>query len=72
AAVGGGGAPGVVLPSAAVSVPEHYASRLRRGTPAVMGRVEDGRCLLDLRSVPPDQDGALAEAVLAQARQGAR
>ncbi|MGW3767390.1 L-seryl-tRNA(Sec) selenium transferase [Actinomadura verrucosospora] len=72
AAVGGGGAPGVVLPSAAVSVPEHYASRLRRGTPAVMGRVEDGRCLLDLRSVPPDQDGALAEAVLAQAREGAR
>ncbi|MEU9843914.1 L-seryl-tRNA(Sec) selenium transferase [Actinomadura sp. NPDC048032] len=72
AAVGGGGAPGVVLPSTAVSVPEHYASRLRRGTPAVMGRVEDGRCLLDLRSVPPDQDGALAEAVLAQVRQGAR
>lgn len=65
AAVGGGGAPGVVLPSAAVSVPEPYAARLRRGTPAVMGRVEDGRCLLDLRSVPPDQDGALAGAVLA-------
>jgi L-seryl-tRNA(Ser) seleniumtransferase len=66
AAVGGGGAPGVVLPSAAVSVPEPYAARLRRGTPAVMGRVEDGRCLLDLRSVPPDQDGVLAEAVRAQ------
>jgi L-seryl-tRNA(Ser) seleniumtransferase len=31
-----------------------------------MGRVEDGRCLLDLRSVPPDQDGVLAEAVRAQ------
>ncbi|MEV0663490.1 L-seryl-tRNA(Sec) selenium transferase [Actinomadura luteofluorescens] len=65
AAVGGGGAPGVVLPSAAVSVPEPYAARLRRGTPAVMGRVEDGRCLLDLRSVPPDEDDVLAEAVLA-------
>ncbi|MGI5207822.1 L-seryl-tRNA(Sec) selenium transferase [Spirillospora sp. CA-108201] len=72
AAVGGGGAPGVVLPSAAVSVPEPYAARLRRGTPAVMGRVEDGRCLLDLRSVPPGQDAVLAGAVLAQADRSAR
>ncbi|MFF0525385.1 L-seryl-tRNA(Sec) selenium transferase [Actinomadura nitritigenes] len=64
AAVGGGGAPGVVLPSAAVSLPEPYAARLRRGSPAVMGRVEDGRCLLDLRAVPPGQDEAVARAVL--------
>ncbi|MFA1547707.1 L-seryl-tRNA(Sec) selenium transferase [Actinomadura chokoriensis] len=68
AAVGGGGAPGVVLPSAAVSLPEPYAARLRQGVPAVMGRVEDGRCLLDLRSVPPGQDGDLAGAVRAAAR----
>ncbi|WP_149261489.1 L-seryl-tRNA(Sec) selenium transferase [Actinomadura sp. K4S16] len=68
AAVGGGGAPGVVLPSAAVAVPEPYAARLRRGTPAVMGRVEDGRCLLDLRSVAPDEDAVLARAVRAAAR----
>ncbi|MBD2900782.1 L-seryl-tRNA(Sec) selenium transferase [Actinomadura sp. RB99] len=64
AAVGGGGAPGVVLPSAAVSLPEPYAARLRRGSPAVMGRVEDGRCLLDLRAVPPSQDEAVARAVV--------
>ncbi|TDB82311.1 L-seryl-tRNA(Sec) selenium transferase [Actinomadura sp. KC216] len=63
-AVGGGGAPGVVLPSAAVSLPEPYAHRLRHAAPAVMGRVEDGRCLLDLRSVPPHQDDALTETVL--------
>ncbi|WP_433226846.1 L-seryl-tRNA(Sec) selenium transferase [Actinomadura formosensis] len=68
AAVGGGGAPGVVLPSAAVAVPEAFAARLRRGVPAVMGRVEDGRCLLDLRSVPPGQDDDLAEAVREAAR----
>ncbi|NVI92544.1 L-seryl-tRNA(Sec) selenium transferase [Actinomadura sp. BRA 177] len=68
AAVGGGGAPGVVLPSAAVSVPDSYAARLRQGLPAVMGRVEDGRCLLDLRSVPPDRDEELAEAVREVAR----
>ncbi|MFB4307133.1 L-seryl-tRNA(Sec) selenium transferase [Actinomadura sp. GTD37] len=68
AAVGGGGAPGVVLPSAAVAVPESCAARLRRGVPAVMGRVEDGRCLLDLRSVPPERDEDLAGAVRAAAR----
>jgi L-seryl-tRNA(Ser) seleniumtransferase len=59
AAVGGGGAPGVVLPSAAVS--------LRAGEPAVLGRVEHGRCLLDLRALAPDADAALAGAVLAAA-----
>lgn len=65
AAVGGGGAPDVALPSAAVSLPESYAARLRTGTPAVVGRLEGGRCLLDLRTVAPDDDGLLAQAVLA-------
>ena len=37
AAVGGGGAPGVVLPSAAVSLPEAYAAALRAGDPAGAG-----------------------------------
>jgi L-seryl-tRNA(Ser) seleniumtransferase len=64
-AVGGGSAPGVVLPGWAVSLPEHYAVPLRTGTPAVVARVERGRCLLDLRCVPADQDGALIAAVLA-------
>ncbi|MBT2213418.1 L-seryl-tRNA(Sec) selenium transferase [Actinomadura sp. NEAU-AAG7] len=66
AAVGGGGAPGVVLPSAAVSLPEPYAARLRRGDPAVMGRVEDGRCLLDLRAVPEARDTDIHAAVSAR------
>jgi L-seryl-tRNA(Ser) seleniumtransferase len=64
-AVGGGSAPGVALPGWAVSLPERYADRLRAGVPAVVGRVEHGRCLLDLRCVPADQDTALLEAVLA-------
>ncbi|MEE1942055.1 L-seryl-tRNA(Sec) selenium transferase [Streptomyces sp. TRM 70361] len=63
AAVGGGGAPGVTLPSAAVALPEEYAPALRLGAPAVLGRVEGGRCLLDLRTVPEEDDDALAEAV---------
>ncbi|WP_189216437.1 MULTISPECIES: L-seryl-tRNA(Sec) selenium transferase [Streptomyces] len=63
AVVGGGGAPGVTLPSAAVSLPASYTGPLRRAEPAVMGRVEGGRCLLDLRAVPEAADGALETAV---------
>jgi L-seryl-tRNA(Ser) seleniumtransferase len=65
AAVGGGGGPGVLLPSAAVSLPEAYADRLRTGDPAVLGRVAGGRCLLDLRAVEETDDRALQRAVLA-------
>ncbi len=54
ARVGGGGAPGVGLPSAAVSLPETCAVPLRRA--GVVGRTEDGRLLLDLRAVPDDVD----------------
>jgi L-seryl-tRNA(Ser) seleniumtransferase len=64
AAVGGGGAPGVVLPSAAVRLPEWFAAPLRVGEPSVVGRVEHGVCLLDLRSVPAAADDDLAAAVL--------
>lgn len=65
AAVGGGGAPGVALPSAAVSLPEPYAAALRAGDPPVVGRLEGGRCLLDLRTVAPEDDALLAAAVRA-------
>jgi len=65
AAVGGGGAPGVELDSAALSLPEALAVRLRRGEPAVVGRLESGRLLLDLRSVSEEQDPVLVDAILA-------
>ena len=65
ATVGGGGAPGVTLDSAAVSLPECYATLLRAGRPPVLGRVERGRCLLDLRSLPAEQDIAVRDAALA-------
>jgi L-seryl-tRNA(Ser) seleniumtransferase len=64
AAVGGGGAPGVPLASAAVSLPEELAPPLRRGDPAIVGRVADGRLVLDLLAVDPDDDKALVRAVL--------
>jgi len=65
AVVGGGGAPGVELPGAAVALPERYGEALRLGDPPVVARVERGRCLLDLRAVPEADDPALRTAVLA-------
>ncbi|MEV8503605.1 L-seryl-tRNA(Sec) selenium transferase [Actinoplanes sp. NPDC051475] len=65
AVVGGGGAPELELPSWAVALPEEYARRLRLGEPAIVGRVVRGRLLLDLRCVPPGQDKAVVNAVLA-------
>jgi L-seryl-tRNA(Ser) seleniumtransferase len=79
AAVGGGGAPGVSLSSAALSLPEQLAPDLRSGTavrageaPAVVGRIEHGRLLLDLRAVAPADDERLAAAVLAAVSAGRR
>ncbi len=63
AAVGGGGAPGVELPSVAIALPVRYAAALRLGEPAVVGRIVRDRCLLDLRTVRPEQDARLLEAV---------
>ena len=72
AAVGGGGAPGVTLPSSAVSLPTALAVPLRTGPavrrgvlPAVVGRIEDGRLLLDLRAVAPADDELIVSAVQA-------
>jgi L-seryl-tRNA(Ser) seleniumtransferase len=74
AAVGGGGAPGVPLPSTAVSLPTALAVPLRAGpavrrgaVPAVVGRIEDDRLLLDLRSVAPTDDELIVSAVRAAA-----
>jgi L-seryl-tRNA(Ser) seleniumtransferase len=74
AAVGGGGAPGVGLPSASVSLPTELAVELRAGVavrrgklPAIVGRIEAGRLLLDLRAVAPADDERLIAAVMAAA-----
>jgi L-seryl-tRNA(Ser) seleniumtransferase len=63
AVVGGGGAPGVALPSVAVVVPEGLAEPLRAADPAVLGRVTGGSLLLDLRAVDPALDAKLIAAV---------
>ncbi len=75
-AVGGGALPGETLPSVAVALlPEQgdaaqmstaaLASALRSGSPAVVPRISDERLLLDMRTVLPPQDEALAERVIA-------
>ncbi|HVM28975.1 MAG TPA: L-seryl-tRNA(Sec) selenium transferase [Mycobacteriales bacterium] len=71
-AVGGGGAPGLLLPGWAVALPEDrapdaWALALRTGEPCVVGRVERGRCLLDLRCIAPADDASVAAAVTAAA-----
>ena len=42
---------------------DHSWIMLRRGDPAVVGRVESGRLLLDLRAVPPESDAGIKAAV---------
>jgi L-seryl-tRNA(Ser) seleniumtransferase len=61
--VGGGGAPGVPLPSAAVALPPDLAKALRLGDPSVVGHVRDGRLLLDLLTVPAELDDVVVEAI---------
>jgi L-seryl-tRNA(Ser) seleniumtransferase len=68
-AVGGGSLPGETLPSFAVALavaaPDELARRLRMGELAVVGRIADGRLLLDVRTVLAEQDAELVSAVQA-------
>ncbi|WP_422774775.1 L-seryl-tRNA(Sec) selenium transferase [Plantactinospora sp. WMMC1484] len=64
AVVGGGGAPEVTLESWALALPEEYAEPLRLGGPPLLGRLERGRLLLDLRCVPADRDEAVRAAIV--------
>jgi L-seryl-tRNA(Ser) seleniumtransferase len=65
-AVGGGSAPGVELPSWLVAIEKGGASadaleqQLRRLAPPVIARIDQGRVVLDLRTVLPEQDAQLA------------
>ncbi|WP_350270016.1 L-seryl-tRNA(Sec) selenium transferase [Brevibacterium sp. CBA3109] len=61
--VGGGGAPGVPLPGWAVELPESYAADLRTGETAIVARVHQGRCLIDLRCVPESEDFRIVDAI---------
>jgi L-seryl-tRNA(Ser) seleniumtransferase len=65
--VGGGSLPGETLPSWGLAVDVRGADRvlraLRTGEPALIGRIAEGRVLLDLRTVEHERDADLARAV---------
>ncbi len=60
--IGGGAAPSAVLPTRLLAVTREglsaheISARLRASEPPVIARVEEGRVLLDLRTVFPEQD----------------
>jgi L-seryl-tRNA(Ser) seleniumtransferase len=66
---GGGSLPDVAVPTAVIAVQPaviseaDLAAKLRAGTPAVVGRVQDGKLLLDLRTVFDRQEEELLAAI---------
>ena len=70
--LGGGSLPTDELPTRLVGIdpssaggPDELARRLRAGSPPIVARIEDERVLLDPRTVPPERDAELADAVAA-------
>ena len=67
--IGGGAAPSAVLPTRLIALThadrsaDDLCDRLRSSGPAVIARVEEGRVLLDLRTVFPSQETTLAAAL---------
>jgi L-seryl-tRNA(Ser) seleniumtransferase len=73
--LGGGTTPGASLPSFAVTL-EHasmsesaFGARLRRLDPPVITRSQDGRMVLDLRTIAPEDDGTLTRLLKQAAEQ---
>jgi L-seryl-tRNA(Ser) seleniumtransferase len=68
--VGGGSAPSAVLPTGLLAIEckdrsaDDLVAALRNSDPPVIVRVEDGRVLIDLRTVFPEQDEAVAGALV--------
>jgi L-seryl-tRNA(Ser) seleniumtransferase len=67
--IGGGTAPGATLPTFLIALScagpraEDCLAALRGQQPPVIARIEDGRVLLDLRTVSPEQEPALLAAI---------
>lgn len=66
--VGGGSLPGTTLPTALVAVghtsPDRLAGQLRRNTPPIIGRIGEGRLLLDPRTVMPEEEQSVLDGLL--------
>jgi L-seryl-tRNA(Ser) seleniumtransferase len=66
--VGGGSLPGTSLPTYLVAVEgdnlDRLSAALRANNPPIIGRIQDGRLLFDLRTVLYDQRHTLAKGVV--------
>jgi L-seryl-tRNA(Ser) seleniumtransferase len=66
--IGGGSVPGARISSWAVVLEgggfaaDAIAQRLRDGDPPVVGRIQEGRVLLDLRAIEEEEEEAFTEA----------
>lgn len=74
--IGGGAAPSAVLPTCLLAVSakhrtaDELLATLRTADPPIIARVADGRVLLDLRTVLPEQDAAVEAALRSAANAG--
>jgi L-seryl-tRNA(Ser) seleniumtransferase len=62
--VGGGALPLLELSGPAVAVPAEWAELLRAGDPPIVGRIHDGRLLLDPRTLTDEEAGLVGLALL--------
>ena len=68
--IGGGAAPGSNLPTHLVALTseslnaDQFAARLRQYDPPIITRVEEGRVLIDLRTVFPEQESLILAALI--------
>ena len=60
---GGGTLPGVEIPSAGIVLAGERGEELRLSVPAVIARVSQDQTFLDFRTIFPEQDAAVAEAL---------
>jgi L-seryl-tRNA(Ser) seleniumtransferase len=74
--IGGGAAPGATLPTRLLALTcegltaDELAAHLRANEPPIVARVEEGRVLLDFRTVFPDQDAEIAKALAGMSGRG--
>jgi L-seryl-tRNA(Ser) seleniumtransferase len=69
--IGGGSLPGQTLPTYVLAIPKSHAeggldrlaNRMRQASPPVVGRIDDGRFLLDPRSVLLEEDNDVINAL---------
>lgn len=60
---GGGTLPAVEIPSVGVAIDGDHTTALRQHQPPVIARVVDGRTVVDLRTVEPDDDSVVSDAL---------